>query len=227
MTPVRIPMKSAEEAILYKLFELSEVSSDHLSVKEIQARFPNVQLPLKQIEIACENLQEENFLTNIIIIGAGVQFQISNQGYQHVHDALTDPKSIFSRLKRQGEQIFLEPPFTNTDGNQLEPETTIPAANRYVTLDDNDPQVKEVKKSVSELIQAVGDERSNDFEDKEGRLAELAALDLLLAKPQTSVPLVEKILKDTVTYLSQRFANATIGQIALELLKRAAFLFGI
>lgn len=99
---------------------------------------------------------------------------------------------------------------------------SVPAADRYVSARDNQPLINEIREKVAALTNAVSENRENDFDDKEGRLAELAALDLILSKPQISVPLVEKILSDTVKYLAKRFADAAIGQIAVEVLKLAA-----
>lgn len=99
---------------------------------------------------------------------------------------------------------------------------SVPAANRYVSARDNQPLIKELREKIAALTNAVSENRENDFDDKEGRLAELAALDLILSKPQISVPLVEKILSDTVKYLAKRFADTAIGQIAVEVLKLAA-----
>jgi hypothetical protein len=97
-----------------------------------------------------------------------------------------------------------------------------PASDRYVSAKDNQPLFDNIRSKVAELSDAVRENRDNDFDDKEGRLAELAALDLLLSRPQISIPLVEKILSETVTYLAKRFADVAIGQVALEILKLTA-----
>tara|TARA_R110002110_G_scaffold60714_1_gene170859 strand:+ start:1249 stop:2118 length:870 start_codon:yes stop_codon:yes gene_type:complete len=102
----------------------------------------------------------------------------------------------------------------------------IPATNRYVSKYDNQ-EIKEIAEDVANLISAIKEDRTNDFDDREGRLADLLALDFMLKQDQISVPLVETLMRQTVQYLAKRFVDVAIGQIATHILKLAVNAFGI
>jgi hypothetical protein len=84
-----------------------------------------------------------------------------------------------------------------------------------------------LRKKVTELRELVAENRDNDFPEKEGCLAEILALELLLGQPQISVPLVEKILAETVTFLAHKFAEKAIGMVAGAVIALAATLLGM
>jgi len=151
---------------------------------------------------------------------------------------------IFVRLSNKGiklaEEITQAAPFEDGTASPLFdvvydedsgeplgiPIVAVPASNRYVSAQDNQLLVSELRKKVDVLASGVRENRDNDFEDREGRLGELAALDLLLGQPQISAPLVEKILSETVKYLATKFAENAIGLAANAVLIAAAALFG-
>ncbi len=92
---------------------------------------------------------------------------------------------------------------------------------RYLAASEIADHIEEFSEKLNRLQAAVEQNRQNDFTDKEGRLAELAALELLLTQPMISLPLVEKILKETVQYLAQQFAEQAVGMAASALLAAA------
>lgn len=101
------------------------------------------------------------------------------------------------------------------------------ASSRFVPSSANSEAVDKLREKTSELRQLVEQNRDNDFVDKEGRLAEIMAFELLISQPQISVPLVEKILRETMYYLTNRFADQAIGIVAGMVLGLAAAAFGL
>lgn len=112
---------------------------------------------------------------------------------------------------------------------ELNGPTIVPAAGRYVSSKDNEIAVSEIRRSISDLITAINNDRTNDFEDREGRVNELLTLDFMLQQNQISVPLVEKILSETVRHLAEKFADNAVGMAAQAVISLAthAFLNGI
>tara|TARA_R110000868_G_scaffold362105_1_gene624171 strand:+ start:1003 stop:1656 length:654 start_codon:yes stop_codon:yes gene_type:complete len=142
---------------------------------------------------------------------------------------LPSGRSYYDRLATRGTNWLTEA-LTNIhrENSQIEIPSAadIPAADRYVSVNDNE-KIEEILESVADLISAVKEERTNSFDDKEGRLGELLAFDLLLQQPQISVPAVEFMLRETVSYLAIKFADKAIGIAANALLLLAASFFGI
>ncbi|NIJ40957.1 hypothetical protein FHS78_001238 [Parvibaculum indicum] len=126
-----------------------------------------------------------------------------------------------------GSQASEQAASTANSIDSSESDKSIPASNRYVSHSDNEPEIAKLRSSVSDLIETTKENRDNDFDDKEGRLGELLALELQLSQPQISVPLIEIILNDTVKYLANKFADNAVGIAANIVLHLAASLFGI
>lgn len=104
-------------------------------------------------------------------------------------------------------------------------EQTVPEysrSNRFIRLEDHRVEIERLRDQVVDLQALIRENRDNTFVDKEGTLAELAALELLISRPQISVPLVEKILSETVFFLVRRFSDTAIGAAAGAILTLAA-----
>lgn len=144
---------------------------------------------------------------------------ISNAGQSNVFDTNKKTPLLKANAKATAGQEISNPQAVHST-------LYVPAADRYVAAQDNQPAIAEMRKSVRDIVKTIQEDRTNDFDDKEGRLAELLALDLLLTQPQISVPLVEKIIKETVMYLAEKFADNAIGLLAVALIAQAAKAFG-
>ena len=144
---------------------------------------------------------------------------ISNAGQSNVFDTNKKTPLLKANAKATAGQEISNPQAVHST-------LYVPAADRYVAAQDNQPAIAEMRKSVRDIVKTIQEDRTNDFDDKEGRLAELLALDLLLTQPQISVPLVEKIIKETVMYLAEKFADNAIGLLAGALIAQAAKAFG-
>ena len=100
-------------------------------------------------------------------------------------------------------------------------------SNRFTKLADQSAEIEALRSQVVELTKQVSENRDNSFNDKEGVLAELAALELLLTKPQLSVPLIEKIVSETVVYLGRTFTDQSIGVAAGVVITLTIQAFGL
>jgi len=102
----------------------------------------------------------------------------------------------------------------------------VPGANRFLSRKDNQQPIEALTSAVEDLIEAVRADRTNDFDDKEGYLGELLVLELALAQPQVSVPLIEGVIKGAVKTLTTLFAGAVIGSLASNVIALAKPLIG-
>lgn len=155
-------------------------------------------------------------------------YQISDKGLAYVDEQFEDITSLiyrnFESETRWVEKLIEDTPSAGSAISRSD--ISAPASDRYVSTKDNQKEITQLRLKAADLIKAVEDNRDNDFEDKEGLLGELLAFDLLLQQPQISVPLVEKILSETITYLATKFVENAIGIAAKAVLIAAARLFG-
>lgn len=141
--------------------------------------------------------------------------RLKREGYLEVEKQLTNPMSFFSELDSEG--------LTWASSDRISGQ--VPAANRTVAPDDNER--RELFDSIEKLKAAVAANHENSFLDKEERLAELAALEQLLAPQNVSVELVELIVRNTVAPLAARFADQSIGIAAGAAITALASAFGM
>lgn len=205
------------DAVLFRLYEFSQEGDGYIEQSSVPMLL-NGKISGKQAALALDVLEERNHC----YVGHGsyeTTASINKAGYIEVERQLEEPDSFMSFYSQRGDEWLFE------SGGVIE--NQIPAADRYVSSQDNQSSVSDIRQKVEALTTAVQADRSNDFDDKEGRLAELAALDLLLGQTLISVPLVEKILNETVRYLAEKFVDNAVGIAANAVLLAAAALFGI
>ena len=95
--------------------------------------------------------------------------------------------------------------------------SNIPASDRYVRLDHNQPDYTaaiEALNAVIEAVRASNDYASADPEDREQRLVELSAGRKLLESVRVRVAAASVLIVTTLTYLLSKFADAAIGDLA-------------
>lgn len=101
----------------------------------------------------------------------------------------------------------------------------VPAANRYVRLDDN--QRTTVEESLSDLRLAVRSSNETDEEDRLIALSEIAAFEAVLIQPRVSTELVERFVNRIIKWMISIFGTAMIGAVADALIaKLLPFLTG-
>jgi len=89
-----------------------------------------------------------------------------------------------------------------------------PASDRIVKLDHNSTQHSETLASITKLIDLVEQDRSNDFEDKEQRVAELSATKTLLKADRVNISTFQALAYSALGYLASKFVDAPIGEAA-------------
>jgi len=97
----------------------------------------------------------------------------------------------------------------------------IPASDRVVALNDNDPERKHTIEVISKAIEAVrGDNEyaSDDPEDREQRLAELEASKQLLKAPRISSRWLERII-GTLRFVVTKVRDVAIAMAVTEVIK--------
>ena len=154
---------------------------------------------------------------------------------------IDDISSIISRIIRYGvtgagivkaqeqeEEIndyIKEKPLAEQLG--LVEEGTAPAADRIVTLDDNSPPYKEAMSALDEVIEAVDNERKNDFEEKEQIQKELQAGKTLLSALRVDPEKIKATLIKTLKWIGIKFAEGAIFGLAMVAVTTIAALIGI
>lgn len=104
---------------------------------------------------------------------------------------------------------------------------SIPASDRTVALDHNSAEYQEATSHLDNLVEAVQADRSNDFEDKDQRLAELKAGRELLNSSTANPTRVEAVLYGCLAYLATKFADEPIGALAVATWTAIKTLFGL
>jgi cell division protein ZapA (FtsZ GTPase activity inhibitor) len=94
---------------------------------------------------------------------------------------------------------------------------SVPASDRIVTVDHNQPNYAETIAALERLIEVISENnhyRENDEADQERRVFELEAGRRLLDSRWISVATVRATLWGTLAYLASKFMNAPIGEAA-------------
>jgi hypothetical protein len=105
-------------------------------------------------------------------------------------------------------------------------EIQVPAADRIVPLDHNSDPYQKVLDALDELIRALrGANDYQDTDDKEQRIAEVESTKRLMQAPRIQARALA-FIKSSLMYLAKKFADLTVGQIALEIIKKLAEIIG-
>ena len=209
------PLKQLEMTVLYHLYASAQGGHETQTRAQLAAALEDIaSRPL--IQFAIEGLGQQG-LTHSSTDGDGLLewVRLKRAGYLEVEEHLRDPKSYFSELSDHG--------LSWADTDRIS--SIVPAANRTVAPNDNER--RDLFSSISELKKAVVSNQDNSFLDKEERLAELAALEQLLAPQNISIELVEMIVRSTIVPLATRFADQSIGIAAGTVITAVAAAFGM
>lgn len=94
-------------------------------------------------------------------------------------------------------------------------EAAIPASDRIVRLDHNNPRYKEVMDALQKLERVIKDSNLyDDAEEKEMHLAELSAGHRLLQSTKVRVAAIVTIVGGPLMYISKHFIDTGIGRAA-------------
>lgn len=128
-------------------------------------------------------------------------YEISYTGIEYVERELEDPTSEITNYAGKHSHI-------------LQNMSPIPASDRIVSLDHNRPEYKEATEKLDQVIDLVEADRSNDFDDKEQRVSELKAGRELLKSHLVNSKTIGTVLGTCLTFLTIKFADVAIGDLA-------------
>ncbi|MEK9210383.1 hypothetical protein [Sphingomonas sp. 2378] len=146
---------------------------------------------------------------------------ITPNGIRYVEKGLIDPKNVFSQIRDQREKY---------DEERTIVVRSVPASDRIVRLDHNNPQVEEMVATVQDLKVKI--RMGNDLGDLTAEEAQAAAqeveqIELALkgefVRPEQIAAFARKSLK----WIGDKAAGAAVGKAALALLAMIAAFFGI
>lgn len=94
----------------------------------------------------------------------------------------------------------------------------VPAASRYVRLDDNQRDV--IESDLGSLRLAVRSSNETNEEDRLIALSEIAIFEASLIQPRLSTELIERFVHRIMKWLVAKFGEAVVGQIATALVAK-------
>lgn len=103
----------------------------------------------------------------------------------------------------------------------------VPASDRIVTLDHNKPEYVAVMDALDEVVRTVRE--TNEYpspDDKEQRLAEVAAAQRLLSAPRVRTHALRVVLGGALLWFADHFAAGLIGKAAERALEAVTTLLG-
>lgn len=101
-----------------------------------------------------------------------------------------------------------------TSADAFEANFAVPAANRFVRLDDNLPAYDKAIASLERLIAGMNEIRVNDWPEKEGMLASVrATIEMIRTKYVNRTSLLATIAS-VATFLMTKFAEAPMSELA-------------
>ncbi|MBX3488734.1 hypothetical protein [Parvibaculum sp.] len=221
-TPLKLEVIAS--ATLFKLFRVAQSGDGYISPEDMSESFER-NISEKQVRLAVEHLSERD-LCSARTGPMGTKLQITRTGYLAVENDLDDPSSFSHQYSEKGNKWLWETGGRIKTIEQHDP-AEIPASDRLVKLDHNSNEYQEATHHLDELIEAVGADRSNDFEDKDQRLAELKAGRELLNSNTASPTKIEAVLYGSLGYLATKFADEPIGALAAATWAAIKILLGL
>ena len=168
----------------------------------------------KQIEIGLEELVED--LDPSITEAACRQLQVlklAEFNFSDVENGLDEGaySRIMGELSSFGE-LWVE----NKNARLVAKGAAVPAADRYVSINHNDPNYSVVMEKLDELTEAVrgSNELRKDDQEHEQRIAELESFSRLMKGPRVNILSVKAIVFGTLAYFATQFADSVMGQTA-------------
>ncbi len=110
----------------------------------------------------------------------------------------------------------------------VEPDSSIvPAADRYVSLSHNSRELKEVKATLDEAIEALRGLNADLDEETAAKIVELTAGRKLLEAPQVNLRFVEDMIVASLVHLSERTFNVGLDSLITAALTAVLVFFGL
>jgi hypothetical protein len=143
----------------------------------------------------------------------------------HVFHPSSD-RSINDAARRFVDQVF--GPMARELRRHLEREaSTVPAADRIVHLDHNQPAYQEATQALERLEQTLRE--ANDYpdpQDKDQRIAEVSAGRRLLQSARVRIGAIAAVIVPTVMYLASHFVGTAIDTASSAVIEKLTALLG-
>lgn len=140
-----IPQDDIEMAVLYRLFEFAQNASERLTPEKVTALF-GTELSVKRIEMALGALERRKFVYTSYSTVRLPESDITEAGYRAVERGLADADSFYFNYHKLGDNWL-----TRNDDDLF----GVPAADRIVPLNHNEPEYLEINEKLGELATAV------------------------------------------------------------------------
>jgi hypothetical protein len=132
------------------------------------------------------------------------------------HFFLPTIRALRRILKRVGTEDDSAPDITSI---------AVPASNRVVSVDHNQPTYTQTIDAIDKLHEALRGENSfDDIDDKERCLAEIQIVPILLKPKRVRIALLIGV-SGVFIYIAQKFADAMLGKLAGNAMKKLLELF--
>ncbi|WP_336970345.1 hypothetical protein [Sphingobium aromaticiconvertens] len=179
-----------------------------------------VSLAARQLEELKELEINNKFIDTINVFGKKPSLTLLPYGARRIEQDLKDDNSRLSKYRDFGVQSL-------ADG--FVEAKLIPASDRVVSLDDNDPKLKEIVSEARDLSKRIAD--SNDIgdmsdEDRKIAILEVDQLAHILEQPVVRISNIVQRAIGTLTWIGEQAAGAVVGAAALALLALIATYFG-
>jgi hypothetical protein len=132
-------------AVLFKLFDFSQNHSTRLSPAQVAKMF-NANISEKRAELALRALERRKHVYTSYSSNGTSASDITEPGYRIVEAALNTPKDFFYEYRMHG-----DPWLARADADLA----GVPASDRIVTLNHNDPDYISIRRELSEITEAA------------------------------------------------------------------------
>jgi hypothetical protein len=151
------------------------------------------------------------------------RYRLSDSGYPRVEQQLEKEDGLLFHYARKGDEWLL-------DNYSIIAEENIPAADRTVRIDHNEPKVSEIRALSSSLVSQL--EMGNDLGDltpEQGRAAagEIRQIEQAFSASYVRPDFIMGLVRRSLRWIADKAGGALIGAAALALLAAIAAFFGL
>jgi hypothetical protein len=170
----------------------------YLAPREIADQFGLERRP-GQLRLTVDELDSQGYVQASKTLGGGdeggLNLRLTNSGVEAAEDLLDEHPEYGAPAKGD-----------------------VPAADRYVQLNDN--QRGNVESDLDALRLAVHSSNETEEEDRQIALSEIAVFETALIQPRLSTELIERFVNRIIKWMVSKFGEAIVGAIAGALIAK-------
>lgn len=204
-------------AVLADLFEVASSTGGFLESAQIAVRLG---LPEARVGMALRTLEGARLVRGKHNYITGSSYEISENGYREI-----EAQRALEAAADQAAEAAIEQPEHDQSVEQL-----VPASDRIVTLDHNNPDLAKAISDAKQLaaqIQASNDVGNMSPEAVAVAVDEIGQIAISLEGPAVRMPSFGNRVVSTLTWIGKEAAGALVGAAALGLLALLATILGI